>query len=105
LSDFFIGDGGSGYVLSDDYEKLFQLICEPLEIFCVINDAENVKRLCRVLRLDEFDIIIGSEGRQYSSVNRFHEQYGSELDVFVKACESINLMFVPPNEIKLISRD
>ena len=88
------------YKLSRNYKKLFQMICDghvvPAFVDYDIDDDSVCRDICKVERLDPYDIFIGVRGHSYGTIYPFMERHGAEENVFIRRCESVNLEWIEP---------
>lgn len=87
------------YQLSNDYDRLYELVCQGNEAvgfvdFKLSDDTRVMRDVCGIKRRGEYQICFGVRGTGYASVHPFMREDGSEKDVFVGACKSINLEWI-----------
>lgn len=92
------------YTLSQDYEKLFQLIVAGHRVaawsdtFSMQDEhGQPYRDVCEVRRTGEYQIQISARGTGYGSVWPFMEEEGSEEAVFFKICQGCNLSWIDPD--------
>ena len=90
------------YNLSKDYKKLFLEICKGECIVAYVDykfttDRDHVCRdICTVEKKDDWYIDIGARGICYGHVYDYMKKdNGSEEDIFIRACETLNLEWIP----------
>ncbi len=93
------------YKLSKDYDKLFGLISEGYEIAAFIENCLNqvcVMDICSVRRDGEYSVSISCRGTTYGNIYPFHEDDGSEKELFIRLCKKINLEWIVGGPLQII---
>ena len=81
---------------------MFSYLIMGNDIFCLVDydfykdGKEPIRDVCRCRRFKEFDISFGSRGIGYGSVNYWEKDRGTEKELFIRQCESMNLEWVLP---------
>lgn len=97
------------YNLSQNYELLYQLICQGNQLACYVNyesgriipDRPAPRDICKVWREKEFDIDFVARGISYGSVRSYDAKKGTEKEGFLRECVRMNVEFILPHEIKI----
>ena len=88
------------YKTSNDYQKLFELLCEGQTIICIVDQYSagmltDNRTICKANRFDEFDINFSTPGVGYISINSYHkDKYSSEIECFIEKCNKMNVEFI-----------
>lgn len=87
------------YRTSKDYERLYGLLVKGHDAVGFVDfkfrDEGNVMRdVCSIKRRGEYEIHFGVRGIGYASVYPFMREDGSEKDLFVGACQAVNLEWI-----------
>ena len=87
------------YKISRDYENLFELICKGFIVAAFVDykfsDGQLARDICKIQRLEEWRIMIGVRGMSYGDIYPFDADHGTELEVFKRNCERMNLEWIP----------
>ncbi len=86
------------YQTSKDYSRLYDLICEGIEIACYVDYDSEFRDICRCRKFAEYDILFSVRGCIYSQISEWHKNMGSEKDVFIQECDSLNVEWIKPTE-------
>jgi hypothetical protein len=84
---------------SKNYEMLYRLILKGDSVVALVDyrfpdDDRNelpYRDPCRVSRLGNFRISISCRGTEYGGVYPWDDLKGSEIDIFIKECQRLNL--------------
>lgn len=95
---------GSAYTFSKDYQKLYELLCNGIEVACYVDyqfrtsvDKYPPSRdICKAKKRGEYDIYFGVRGIEYGSVSEFHKEEDSEFELLKLECERMNVWFIVP---------
>ncbi|MGX1201160.1 hypothetical protein [Marinobacter sp. MBR-105] len=91
----------TGYSLSEDYDRLYQLVCDGHRIAGWVDNQnmrdENdqpLRDICEVRRYEEYYIQLSVRGMSYGGVWPYMMNSGSEREIFRKACQFCRLQFI-----------
>jgi hypothetical protein len=96
------------YNLSSDHKLLFKKLCEGHTAACFVdhkptsNSTGTVQDICKCYRRGPYDIIVGSRGISYGDIMPFEKDEGTEEDLFIATCLSVNLQWISPKPINSI---
>jgi hypothetical protein len=91
------------YNLSEDYEKLFDIICDGNVAAGFVdyrfNDDDKetpaFRDVCQIRRDGDWKISVHARGIVYGSVYPFDQEYGrTEKELFIKMCQSMSLGWI-----------
>ena len=88
------------YKLSKDYKLLYELI-QKGNVVCFVDynfyrdNSKPSRDICQCKKKAR-EIVFVSRGHEYGSVSDWNiDEKHSELDLFIKECQSLNVEFVP----------
>jgi len=89
------------YKTSNDYKKLFELLCEGHTIVCLIADYDcgvktDKKQICKANRWREFDISFNTPGIGYLDINPSDKEYFGkpEFELFETQCKQQDVEWI-----------
>jgi hypothetical protein len=98
----------SKYLLSKDYNKLFEHICNGLEVPCYVDYSfgfpdkviHAFRDLCLCKRKRPWQISFSVRGVGYGGIDTFEDEgHGNEETLFIERCQALNVeWFVPTQE-------
>jgi hypothetical protein len=91
----------SVYRLSTDYKKLYQRVNagDVIAAFAERKRSNSdvlVTDICRVIKHRTFTFSFGVCGISYDEIFPFDSSQGTEEEVFIAACEGLNLGWIEP---------
>ena len=94
----------TGFILSRDYEHLYDLICDGHTIVGFVDYFAGVEKfegkhmdVCKIKKFQDYEIEFFVRGICYGSVRYYNKDNGTEKELFIDECVRLKLEYYTPH--------